>query len=190
MSIRVVDPAAIALINSRAAGLVLLLQLDYSPAVRVNSSGMNIEFNGGTFLRTGTLGTVDKVSDTAGEITGLRFALSAVPAASVALALGESARNKRCRLWVGIANADTRVIADAPLLFDGVLDQMPLQLKGNQSTIAATAVHMGAVFARARSFLYSDAEQQAEAPGDTCGRFLVSQAQHKDTWPAAAWGRQ
>lgn len=190
MSLHYLHPDAVALINSRAAALVLFVQMDYSTPVRFNSSKSNITFGGFTFLRAGSLGTIDKVTDTTGEVTGLRFSLSAVPSENVALALSEPARGKRCRLWLGIADPETRAVKGDRLMFDGELDQMPLQLKGEQSTIAVTAVHKGSVFARPRSFRYTDADQRHKAPGDTCGRFLVSQSQHRDVWPAASWGRK
>lgn len=192
MSLRELLPETVTLITTPGAdiGAVLLLRMDYSSPVRANSSGWDFIFQAETYLRTAGLGAVGAVKDTVGEIEALRFTLSGVPSENLALALNESARNKRCRLWLGICRTEPRAIVEGVLVFDGVLDQLPIEQAGDTCTISATALHMGAFFRRPRSFRYSQAEQLEAAPGDTSGRFLVSQAQAKDVWPAASWGQR
>lgn len=189
-NLRTISPAGVALINANRVSLTLLLRLDYTPAILLNSSGQSVDWGGDTYLGAGKLGTVDAVRDTTGEISGLKFALSGVRPEDIGLVLTESARGKRARLWLGLADADNRQIAEALLLFDGMLDQLPISMQPPSAQIGATAVHMGALLQRPHAFIYSDADQQRAAPGDTSGRFLVSQSQHQDIWPAASFFRQ
>lgn len=190
MSLRVLQPATVAAITSGAAALAMLVRLDFAPAVFAASGGVNIDFDGETYLATGNLGGIEPVRDAVGEVSALNFSLAGVRDESIGLALGQSARGKRCRVWVAICSAETWALIEAVRLFDGELSQLPLDIKPGASSIVATAVHMGATFDRPRPFRYSDADQRAEAPGDTSGRFLVAQGAAKDVWPAASWGRQ
>ena len=57
-------------------------------------------------------------------------------------------------------------------------------------TIAASATHKGALLRRPKPFRYTDGDQQRVSSGDTSLRFVVSQSQKRDVWPAASWGRK
>jgi hypothetical protein len=188
-------PQAIAALNSGAMGLCLLLEMGYSPVVYLNSSAVAIEFAGNTYLGAGSLGSVDSITNGGGQITGLNFSLSGVPTESIALALTESARNKSCKLRLGIFDADTTALLDAPVIFTGVLDQMPIteDLREGQvgtSVLGVTAIHIGQLYSRPKPLRYNMSDQQRLYPGDTSMRFLVSQAGHKDVWPSKEWGRK
>ncbi len=187
-SLRTLQPETVTLINSGDLVFILLLKLGYSPSpVLANNSNMPIDFNGETYLGAGSLGAVDGVRDTTGEIVGLKFALSGATSEAVALALAQPARGKRCQLWLAACSSSPIAVVEAIPLFDGQLDQMPISFKLPTSTIAVTAIHAGQVMARGRAFVYTDGDQQAAAPGDTSGRFLISQANHQDVWPASTW---
>ncbi len=186
---RVLTDPAVAALNSPAVPLVLLLELGFSGVVRANSTAVDIEWAGETFFRTGNLGAVDPVRDSSGELAGLKFTLSGVPSENIALALGESARGKTCKLWAAVLDPETHAVLDAPLIFAGELDQMPISQQDASCTIGVTAIHIGALFRRPRTLLQTESAQQHLYPGDTSRRFLISQANHKDVWPAASWGR-
>lgn len=184
---RTLNPASVAALSGPNPALVLLLEMQYDTPLYVNSSSVNIDWAGHTYLGAGALGAVDAVRDTAGEIASLKFALSGVPSDAIALALGESARNRACLLRLAILHPDTYAVIEAPLIFSGVLDQTAITESGATATVAVTAVHMGALLARRKSLLYTDADQKKLYPADTSLRFVVSQSQKKDVWPAANW---
>lgn len=186
---RTLSAAAVAALGLPSVPLVLLLELGFSTAVRVNSSNVDIDYGGYTWMRTGSLGSVDAVRETSGELSGLKFTLSGVPTENIALALGQSARTKTCKLWCVILDADTHAVLDASLIFAGELDQMPISVQGNSATIGVTAIHHGQLFRRPRTLLQTESAQKLLYPGDTSRRFLVSQANHKDIWPSATYGR-
>ena len=187
---RTLTPAAQAALASPNVPMVLLVEMGFSPVLRACSASVDIEWDGFTWLRTGSLGAVDAVKDASGEISGLKFTLSGVPSENLALALGESARGKSCKLWCAVLDPETHAVLDAPLIFAGQMDQKPISQQGNSCTIGVTAVHQGTLFRRPRTLLQTESAQQQLYPGDTSRRFLVSQANHKDVWPAASFGRR
>jgi hypothetical protein len=171
--------------------MALAVEMLLSEPVRLNSTPNTRDWNGNTWLGAGSLGSVEEVRATAGaERSNLRFALSGVPSANIALALSEPLRGKPCKLWLWFCNSDTWAIVDTVQLWDGILDPMSVNHGVQTSVISVTAESMLAVFARTKELKYNESDQQRLHPGDTCMRFLASQAQHQDVWPAASYFRQ
>ena len=187
---RTIDPAAGALLGTSGFPVVLMLEMLLTAPVRFVTSSMNIDFGGATYQAVGDLGTVDQVDDSPGEYKSLRFTLSGVRTELLALALAENIRNKQCSLRMGILHPDTHALLDAPLVWSGSLDQMPIGVGAETSTISVTAEHRGATYARPKPLRYTDIDQQKLFPGDTSLRFVASQANHQDVWPSAALLRQ
>lgn len=181
----------LAALSAPTVGAVLLLEMLYSPVpLRANSSAVDIAWGGQTWLRTGGFGGVDAVRDTTGEITALKFVLSAVPQDALALALASSARNVPVTLRLATLDAGTHAVVGAHVVFQGVGDQTPVTEGADSSTIAVTAQHLGTLLRRRKPFRNTDLDQQRRYPGDTSRRFVVSQAQKKDVWPSSEWGRR
>lgn len=189
---RTFSAPALALLASGAVELVILVEMGYSMPIRLATSAVDIPWDGHTWGRAGSLGSIDAVKDTStGETTGVRFALSAIPAENIALALGdEPARGKACKVWLGLVDPDTWALVEVLRIFVGVLDQMPITQDGDTCTIGVTAEHQGKIFARPKPYRYNASDQGKVSAGDTSMRFLVSQANHQDVWPAAAFFRQ
>jgi hypothetical protein len=129
---------------------------------------------------------VETVRDSAGDAQALQFSLSGVPTENLALALGQSARNKTCTARMAILNADTHAIEDVSTLGVFMLDQLTI----NGSTIAVSAFPMARVFARLKTVRYTDGDQQRISAGDKALEYLNSQSTTQDVWPAASWGRR
>lgn len=183
---RTLNAGALAVLSHERPPIILLVEMLFSPAVRVATSAVHIDWNGHTWLGAGPLGAVEPVRDSAGDAQGLRFTLSGVPTENIALALGESARNKACRVYLALLNPDTHAIEDVSTLGLFVLDQ--LSIAG--ATIGVSAYSLARVFARPKPLRYTDNDQQRVSAGDRALEFLVSQSTHQDIWPAARWGRQ
>jgi len=181
---------ALAVLSGPNPPLVLFLELGFSTVIRQTSAAVDIDWNGFTWQRTGNLGSVDAVKDSGGQITGLKFAISGVPVENIALALGTSARGKSCKLWVAVLDPATHAVLDTALMFTGMCDQLPINLQPPTATIGATAIHIGQLFRRKRTLSQTQSMQDQLYPNDRSRRFLVSQANHKDVWPAASFFRQ
>jgi hypothetical protein len=168
----------------------MFVEMLLSAPLRLNTSAMTIAWNGNDWAGAGSLGAIDEVKDGTGEVAGLRFSLSGVPTTLLSVALQEPIRNKPCTVWLGVLDPATHAVLDALQIWAGTLDTMPITQQGDTCTISVTAEHPGVNFARPKPLRYTDADQQRLYPGDTCLRFVVSQANHQDTWPAASFFRQ
>lgn len=191
---RTIDSAALAELSGAVVSGALLLQIDSSPVLRLTPAAVDIVHGGNTYTGVGQLGTVETVVDSTGAEQTLRFQLSAVDSSLLALALQDSMRGAAVTLRFSILSSTTHAVLDAPQVFAGFVDQTPIVLDqtGDAATFAAqaTALHRGVTAARAKPLRNTDADQQKLVPGDTSRRFVVSQSQHKDVWPSAAFLRR
>jgi hypothetical protein len=188
--VRTVAAPAQTVLAGPVVPLCLLLELAFSPVVRLCTGAVAIEWAGQLYYGTGTLGAVDVVSDEVQSTTGLRFTLSGVPADSIALALGENVRGTSCVLRLVVLDPATHAVLDAPVVFTGVLDTMPITHGSEDCTIGVVAIHRGDTYRRPKPLRYTDGDQQRLFSGDTSMRYVLSQAQAQDQWPAASYFRQ
>jgi hypothetical protein len=183
---RTLTAGAIAALSAAQVPIILLVEMGFTPVLRMATSAVDIDWSGNTYLRTGNLGAVEVIRDTAGDAQALQFSLSGVPSENIALSLGTSARNKTCTIRLAILNATTHAIEDVSTVGVYQLDQLAIA----GSTISVTAVPLARVFARPKPLRYTDADQQKVSAGDRSLEMIVSQATGEVIWPAASWGRQ
>ena len=188
--VRAVSGPAAAVLSGPVVPFALLIEMQLTSTVRLNTSAVTINYGGFDWLATGALGAVEEVADGMGEFAPLKFTLSGVPSDVLAIALAEPVRNKACSLWLAVLDPDTHAVLDAPLIWTGTLDTMSVQQEGATSVVSVTAEHAGAGYARVKPLRYTDADQQRLYPGDTSLRFVVSQSQHQDVWPAASYWKK
>lgn len=187
---RSVAVAAQAVLAGPVVPMCLLLELAFATPVRLATGSVAIEFAGQLYFGTGTLGAVEAVSDEVQSTQGLRFTLSGVPLDSIALALSEQVRGTPCTLRMAILDPTTHAVLDAPVVFTGTLDTMPITHGAEDCTIGVVAIHRGDTYRRPKPLRYTDGDQQRLHPGDTSLRYVLSQAQVQDVWPAASFFRQ
>jgi hypothetical protein len=187
---RTIAPAALAVLAGPVVPMALLLDLAFPTPVRLCTGSVAIQWAGNLYFGTGTLGAVDAVTDEVQSTQGLRFTLSGVPQDSIALALGETVRGTGCVLRLVILDPTTHAVLDAPTVFAGTLDTMAVSHGAEDCTIAVTASHRGDTYRRAKPLRYTDGDQQLLHPGDTSLRYVLSQANAQDVWPAASFFRQ
>jgi hypothetical protein len=179
---RTLTAGAISALSGAQVPAVLLVEMMFTTPLRLNSSAVTINWNGFDWLGAGPLGAVAAIKDVAGDAPGLQFTISGVPSENIALALGESARNRLCTVRLAVLNPSTHAVEDAPSLGVFRLDQLSI----NGGTIGVTAYPLSRVFARPKPIRYTDGDQQLVSAGDRGLEFVVSQAQHRDVWPAAS----
>ena len=187
---RSVSPAAQAVLAGPVVPMCLLLEMSFTPVVRLCSAPISIEWAGNVFAGAGSLGAVEEVRDEVQSTTGLRFTLSGVPLDSIALALSEQVRGTPMQLRLAVLDPTTHAVLDAPLLFTGTLDVMTITHGADDCTIGVSAIHRGDTFRRPKPLRYTDGDQQRLHPGDTSMRYVLAQSQAQDVWPAAAFFRQ
>jgi hypothetical protein len=170
--------------------LVLLVEMDLTVPLFVNSANLDLTLNGITYLGTKGLGKVEAIRETAAEMAQLRFELSGVPATNIALALAEPVQGKAVRIKRAVFDPATYQLLDVRLRWAGTLDVMAMSDGPDTATISVTAEHAGVDLLRPVSTLYTQADQQRVAPGDLAFQFVSDQADQRVVWPAASWGRR
>lgn len=171
-------------------GLALLVEMQLSTApLYAATCPVDINWNGNTYLG-GRQVAIDDIKDQGGEVQALRFTLSGVPSEMLAIALAEPIQGRPVYVRAALLNPDTMEIGAVLPLWSGQLDQMPVRHGGETSVISVTAEHRGIAFARAKPLRYTDADQRRLFSGDRSLEYLISQSQHQDVWPSAAFFKQ
>jgi hypothetical protein len=188
---RALTAPAVTALSGDSLVLVVLVEMMLTLPVRVCSASVPVVYNGNTYLGAGTLGSVEAVDDSPGEFKNLVFTLAGVANDLLSVALNEPIRGKLVRVRNAILDPATGVILDAPLFWTGALDQMPIELGKEASTISVTAEHRGVTFGRPKPLNYTDADQRRITIGtDTSLKTIQSQSTHNDVWPNASFGRR
>lgn len=187
---RIITGPALARLNAETLQIAVLVEMQLSAPVYLCSSNINLEFGGNTYVGTGVLGAVNEVDDSPGEYKNLTFTLSGVDLAVIAIAMDENIRNKRVVVRLAVVSETDFSVLDAPVMWSGIMDQMPIQQQDNTGTVSVSAEHRGITFARAKPINYNTVDQARIDPTDTSLRYVQSQSTHNDVWPAASYFRQ
>ena len=188
-----VDPVATTQMAANGTvPVVLLVEMLLTAPLRMCSSFYEIEHDGNTYLPLGDLGSVEEVEDGQGDYKPLRYSLSGVRQDLLVIALEENIRNKPCTVFLAVLDEVTHQKREVQQVWTGTLDQMGVAIdpKSGTAVISVTAEHRAVTYARPKSLRYTDADQRRLYPTDTSLRFIESQANHTDVWPAASFGRQ
>ncbi|MBY6223553.1 hypothetical protein [Ferrimonas balearica] len=161
--------------------LVLMADLDFaSGPVRCHSGAGDALWQGKTFKGIGVLGKVGPVKQgTQVQPYRLRLTLSGLPQDLVAVALGEHYQNRPGALY--LAAVEHSQVIEADLLFAGRMDVMTLQM-GDTATLQLDLNSRGVDWKNARNRRYTDADQQAEHPGDKFFEFVPQMAEKAIFW--------
>jgi hypothetical protein len=177
-------------VSARTLPMTLLIEMQLTEPLYVTLANTDIDYGGKLWRGCGTAASVDPISDTTGDRQGVKFTLSSVPNDVLAIALAEPMQGKRVKVHVAIGDPETYQIIRVEQLFSGSLEQPQTQEGDRLGQVVVAAESRAETFGRPKPLRYIDSDQQRRYPGDTCMRFIVSQSQHQDVWPSAAWGRQ
>lgn len=187
---RALSAEAVAVLSGPVVPIVGLVSFSLTEPLHLATSNMAITSGGTTWLGAGALGAIEPIGEAAGEGQARRYTLSGVPSELLAVALAEPVRNKLCVERLAIIDPSTYELLDAPIVWQGTLDHMPVTHGTTSCNISVVAEDAAALYQRAKPSRYTDGDQRHLHPGDTCLRYINSQAQHADVWPAASFFRQ
>lgn len=187
---RTINAPALAQLNGENMRIALLVEMLLTAPVRLCSANVSLTYAGNVYVGTGVLGAVNEVDDSPGEYKNMTFTLSGVALDVIAIALAENIRNKTVTVRMAVIDATSFAILDAPVIWSGSLDQMPIQMGEGSATVTVSAEHRGITFARAKPINYTEQDQSRVDPTDTSLRFIQSQSTHQDVWPAASYFRK
>ena len=162
------SPHAAASATSPVAAPVVLAELDFASGPFRAWTGLGqLNWAGKVFEGVGSIGAVGEVEETV-ELRAVRLtlALSPVPQEVVDIALAErSFRLRPARLWGALLDAEGAFVADPFPLWAGLMDTMEVT-DGAEPRVALTCESRLVDLERAEVRRYTDADQQAEYPGD------------------------
>ncbi len=162
------SPHAASSATSPVAAPVVLVELDFASGPFRAWTGLGqLNWAGKVFEGVGSIGAVGEVEETV-ELRAVRLtlALSPVPQEVVDVALAErSFRLRPARLWGALLDAEGAFVADPFPLWAGLMDTMEVT-DGAEPRVALTCESRLVDLERAEVRRYTDADQQAEYPGD------------------------
>ena len=162
------SPHAASSATSPVAAPVVLVELDWASGPFRAWTGLGqLNWAGKVFEGVGSIGAVGEVEETV-ELRAVRLtlALSPVPQEVVDIALAErSFRLRPARLWGALLDAEGAFVADPFPLWAGLMDTMEVT-DGAEPRVALTCESRLVDLERAEVRRYTDADQQAEYPGD------------------------
>ena len=172
--------------SALAAGhlpVIVLVEMDFpSGILRVNNSPVSFTWNSVDWLGVGRLGRIDAISEGADlQSRGLSFAISGIPSAHIAVALGQQYQGRDCKVWLAPLSAGHAVLADPLLVFHGRLDTMDVEL-GDTATITVTAESRLADWDRPRVRRYNAEDQAIDYPADKGFEFVPQMAEKELRW--------
>lgn len=187
---RTLSSAALAALQSNPLPLALLVEMDLTSPLNLNTGSLDLTIDGTTYYGSKGLGKIEPVQESPAEIKPLKFELSGVPSASVALALAEPVQGKAVRVKLALFDPDTYEVIEARLRWAGKLDVMEIEDGPTTATIKVTAEHAAIDLIRPVTSLYSDAEQRRLYSNDPSLQYIADQSEMRIVWPAASWGRK
>lgn len=180
---RTLTPTVEAALEAGHVPLIVLVEMDFpSGFLRVNNSPVSFTWNSVDWLGVGRLGRIDAVSEGADlQARGLSFAISGIPAAHLAVALGQQYQGRSCKVWLAPLSASHAVLADPVLVFHGRLDTMDVEL-GDTATITVSAESRLADWDRPRVRRYNHEDQGIDYPADKGFEFVPQMAEKELRW--------
>lgn len=173
--------------TSPVAAPVVLVDLDFASGPFRAWTGLGqLNWAGKVFEGVGSIGAVGEVEETV-ELRAVRLtlALSPVPQEVVDIALAErSFRLRPARLWGALLDAEGAFVADPFPLWAGLMDTMEVT-DGAEPRVALTCESRLVDLERAEVRRYTDADQQAEYPGDRFFEYVPALQEAEIRLPAA-----
>lgn len=187
---RIVSPDTAEALSAPVVPMAQLVLMQFPGlTIALNSSNIDIDWDGITYKGAFGLGGVSLIEDSPGEIKGIQLSLSGASSEMVALALDDAGivQGTPVVIRTAILDPETYALLDAPLDFRGRLDTMPLQEDGEESSIAATAESVAVDLLSSAALTYSNADQQYLYPGDRAFEYVTSQPDMPVVWPTKQW---
>lgn len=177
-------PAAAALFGAVVC-LAILVEMDLTEPLNLNSSSLDLVIGGITYKGTGGLGQIDAITETSAELPKIGFTLSGVEPTLISLALQEPVQGKAVRIKIALFDSTTGALLDSRLRYAGYLDTMAISDGRDAATITVTSESATLDLLRPTGLYYNDDDQQALHPGDLSMQYVNDQVDQKIVWPAS-----
>jgi hypothetical protein len=182
---RTLSPPAAAAMSAQAVLIAILVEMDLTEPLNLNTSSLDLEVGGVTYFGTGALGQIDAIRETSAEIPQVGFTLAGADPTMISLALQEPVQGKAVRIKLAIFDSATGALLDSVLRYSGFLDTMSIEDGRDSAVIKVTSESVLLDLLKARGLFYNDLDQQSLAPGDLAFQYVNDQIEQKICWPTA-----
>lgn len=171
-----------ALAAGRVQG-VAFVEMDFASGfLRANNSAVTLPWAGFDWIGLGRVGGIEPVGEGMTlEARSLRFTLTGVDPANIAIALGEQYQGRSVKVWFAPLTDQHAVVLDPLLLFSGRMDTMDIEL-GATGTITVSAESRLADWDRPRVRRYNSADQAQTDASDKGFDFVPQMAEKNLRW--------
>lgn len=180
----ITTPSQTALADGQVRAVVFV-EMDYpSGFLRLNTSGVPLNWNGYEWLGAGKLGSVEPIAEGSTlEARGLQFTITGLESANISIAVGQQYQGRACNVWLAPLDENYAVIPDPVLIFSGRLDVMDVEI-GETATISVTAESRLADWDRPRVRRYNAEDQKLTDVTDLGLDFVPAMVEKELLWGA------
>lgn len=186
MATRDVTPAVATQAAAQQKAIILFADFDFSSGfLRLTNASHDVDWNGQTWRGVGALGRIEQAKEVLDiEAVGLAMTIAGVDPTKIQVALTEHYQQRASRAWMGFI-ASGGIVADPVLFFSGRMDTMPIKYSPEECAITVNVESRFAGWNRPRIRRFTDADQQAEFPGDLGAQYVEEVA----SGIQVIWGR-
>jgi len=148
----------------------------------------DVTWSGNTYTGALSILQIDPVRETADSYQGLRITLGGVTSTVLSLALQEPMQGRPITVRLAALDASGAMQVDANV-WSGLLDVPEIE-DGESPTVVLVAEHIMATWDRPRVRRYTDAQLQADYPGDLGLQYISAMEQARLAWPSAEFYKQ
>lgn len=183
MSRETLTPAVLSELENETYRPLILVGLDFpSVPVYAHSGAGDISFNGNTYKGVGQLGNLSVLEETIDLQTfGFSLELTGIDPALLAISLNDHIQGRAAEIYLAFLDEEHQIIPDPVGPWLGRMDAPQGEI-GKTATIKIDIESRLADWERARIRRYTDADQQAEYPGDKFFEFVSEMQEKEITW--------
>lgn len=169
--------------------ICLLISIEFaSGTVYLTDAPINLIYGGNTYIGAGEIINIEfPEEENSLSANGLSLTFTGCDAAIVAIAMTEHVQGRSISVRLAAFDYASRQIIDAYTEWTGRVDQMICQESGDSASILLTAENRLADWSRPRLRRYTDADQQAEYPGDKGFEYVAQMVDQEIVWPDRTW---
>jgi hypothetical protein len=182
---RSLAPAAAAALSGAKVCAAILVEMDLTDPLFLNTSSLDLVLDGNTYFGTGVLGQIDAIAETSAEIPQISFTLAGADPTMISLALAEPVQGKAVRIKLAFFDATTGAVLDVSLRYSGVIDTMSISDGRDSALIRVTSESVLLDLLRPKGIYYNDLDQQTLYPGDLALQYVNDQVEQRIVWPTA-----
>ncbi len=186
---RDIDAALVTASTSQYFKFNIFAKLEFDAATIYIHNGIGpLSFGGNEYLGVGDFGGISVIEE-GPEISpyGISLILSALDSTFLNTALTLDYYMRPITIYIGAINSSGALVADPDELWSGKMDTMDI-VTGQVNTIQLNCESDLAIFDKINGKRYSDAQQQADYPGDLFFQFLDQMVDSNVPWRGQGGG--